>query len=132
MQTAWAAASNLGGVAPLSLNVQEPGNSTTVSLNVISRVALITPPSSCRLQSACDAQPVLVAYDASGNVINKLGSNDQPWQVRASVVTPSGVSVIGAIANYSNGQTQYGKFGLTATGSAQVKFEFIQPSGVSS
>ncbi len=115
---------------PLTLSVQEPGNQTTVALNTINRLVLITPPSSCRLQSPCDVQPVLIAYDANGNVINKLGSNDQPWQVVATVISPIGVNVIGAIANYSQGQTQYTSFGVTSTGSVQVQFSFISPYGV--
>jgi hypothetical protein len=115
---------------PLTLSVQEPNNQTTVALSVIDRLVLITPPSSCRLQSPCDVQPVLVAYDGSGNVIDKLGSNDQPWQVVATVISPAGVSVIGAIANYSQRQTQYTAFGLTSTGSVIVQFSFISPYGV--
>ena len=115
---------------PLTLSVQEPGNQTTVALSVINRLVLVTPASSCRLQSPCDVQPVLVAYDANGNVINKLGSNDQPWQVVASVISPPGVFVIGGIANYSQGQTQFTDFGLTATGPVQVQYSFISPSGV--
>ena len=74
---------------------------------------------------------MIVAYDASGNVIQKLGSNNQPWQVIATVISPSGVTTVGGIANYTNGQTQYTSFGLTATGSVQVQFAFITPYGVS-
>ena len=118
------------GVTPLTLIVQEPGSQTTVSLDVISRLELTTPPSSCRLHSPCDVQPVLVAYDASGNVIDKLGSNDQPWQVVGIVISPVGVTAIGAIASYSGGQTQYTSFGLTSTGPVQVQFSFISPHGV--
>jgi len=101
-----------------------------VELSVIDRLALVTPPSSCRQQSACDVQPVLVAYDSSGNVINKLGSNDQPWQITATVISPAGVGVVGGIANYSNGQSQYSAFGVTSTGTVQVQFSLVSPSGV--
>ena len=131
LQAAWASHPLCNGTSPTSLGVQEPGNQSTVFLSVISRVALSTPPSSCRLQSACDVQPVLVAYDSSGNVIDKLGSNDQPWQIVASIVGQSSINVIGAIANYSNGQSQYTTFGLTAMGSYQVQFTFITPYNVS-
>ncbi len=119
-----------GATTQLTLSVQEPGNQTTQDIFVISRLVLVTSPSSCRLQSPCDVQPVLVAYNSSGYVINKLGSNDQPWQVVATVISPAGVSVIGAIANYSQGQTQYTDFGLTSTGTVQVQFSFISPYGV--
>jgi len=130
IQPAWA---NLaGGVLPISLNVQEPGNQTAVTLAVISRVALIVPPSDCRVQSACTNQPVLVAYDASGNVIFKLGSNDYPWQVIASVVgAPSGVGCIGNIANYTGGAASFASLGITATGTYQIQFNFVTPNGVS-
>lgn len=119
-------------ILPQSLTVQEPQNQTTVTLGVIDRLVLVTPPSSCRLQSACDVQPVLVAYDTSGNVMNKLGSNDQPWLVTATVISPTGVTAIGAIANYTNGQTQYTSFGLPVLGPVQVRFQFITPTGLSS
>lgn len=121
---------NLTNVTVLSLSIQEPQNQTTVALSVIERLELKFPPSSCRLQSPCDVQPVLVAYDPSGNIIDKLGSNDQPWQVVGTVISPSGVTAFGAIANYTNGQTQYTSFGLTSTGSVQVKFSFVSPYGV--
>jgi hypothetical protein len=127
----WRTLNTSGGFVPLSLNVQEPLNQTSVPLSIISRVALITSPGSCREQSACDAQPVLVAFDASGNVIQKLGSNDQPWQVVASVVGQPSIALLGAIANYSNGQTQYTTFGVTVQGSYQIAFRFISPNGVS-
>ena len=118
------------GSSYLTLSVQEPENQTTVQLSVIDRLVLVIPPSSCRLQSPCDVQPILVAYDTSGNIIKKLGSNDQPWQVVATVISPNGVNAIGAITNYTNGQTQYTSFGLTSTGSVQVNFSFISPYGV--
>ena len=127
----WGMLNDSGGIVPFSLNVQEPLNETSVPLSIISRVVLLTSPSSCREQSVCDVQPVLVAYDASGNVIHKLGSNDQPWQVVASVVGPSNISLVGAIANYSDGRTQYSTFGVTAQGSYQIAFRFIAPNGVS-
>ena len=129
-QTLQEAFANLTNVTVLSLSVQEPQNQTTVALSVIERLVLKIPPSSCRLQSPCDIQPVLVAYDTSGNIIDKLGSNDQPWQVVGTVISPVGVTANGAIANYANGQTQYTSFGLTATGSVQIKFSFISPYGV--
>lgn len=127
----WAALNDSGGVVPVSLNVQEPLNQTSVPLSIISRVVLLTPPSSCREQSACDVQPVLVAYDAFGQVIQKLGSNDQPWQVVASVVGQPNVALVGAIANYSDGRTQYSAFGITVQGSYQIAFRFLAPNGVS-
>ncbi|CAF1439499.1 unnamed protein product [Rotaria sordida] len=93
-----------------SLFVQESQNQTTVSLGLISRLVLVISPSLCRLQSVCEIQPVLVDIDTSGNIIQKLGSNDQLWQVVASIIGSSGISVIGVIANYSNGQTQFTSF----------------------
>lgn len=118
------------GTAPLSLTIQEPRNDTTVELGIINRLALIIPPSSCRERSPCDVQPILVAYDAMGNTIDKLGSNDQPWQIVASVVGQPNVGVIGAIANYSQGQSQYRTFGVTQLGSYQIEFRFLTPNGL--
>ncbi|CAF0745209.1 unnamed protein product [Adineta steineri] len=129
-QQQWAAAA--GGSYPLSLSVQEPGSSETSVLSVISGLFLITPPSSCRLQSPCDTQPKLVARDASGAIIDKLGSEQQPWQIIAVIVGQSGVSLVGPIANYSDGQSQYTNFGITALGSYQVEFRLLTPNGVSS
>ncbi|CAF3605269.1 unnamed protein product [Rotaria socialis] len=79
------------------------------------------------MQSACHVQPVLVAYDTSGNIIEKLGSNDQPWPVVASILGSSNASVHGVIANYSDEQTQFSTFGATATDSYQIRFAFILP-----
>ncbi|CAF1318068.1 unnamed protein product [Rotaria magnacalcarata] len=132
LQDDWTNNSLWNGTRPSIPSVQEPGNQTTVTLGVISRLALVIPPASCRLQSRCDTQLVLKAYDASGNVIKKLGSDDQPWQVVGTVLGSVNASISGAIANYSCGQTQYSMFGITATGSYQIQFSFITPSGVSS
>jgi hypothetical protein len=130
LQTVWEAAAVTGHTAPLSLSVQEPLNQTTVSLPVIARIELVIPPSYCREQSPCSIQPVLVAYDPDGNIIQKLGSNNQPWQMVAIVVGQPNVNLLGAIANYSHGQTQYTTFGLPTTGTYQIQFSFIQPYGV--
>ncbi len=130
LQTTFDSMTNTMSVTPLTLNVQEPNNQTTVALSVISQLVLITPPSGCRAQCACDVQPVLVAYNTTGYVIDKLGSNDQPWQVVATVISPAGVSVIGAIANYSQGQTNYTAFGVTANVTVIIQFSFISPYGV--
>jgi len=130
LQTVWLASSATGYTAPVSLSVQEPLNQTTVSLSVISRIALVVPPELCREQSPCTIQPVLVAYDSNGNVIQKLGSDNQPWQIVASIVGQSNVNILGAIANYSNGQTQYTTFGFSSLGTYQVQFSFIPPNGI--
>jgi hypothetical protein len=131
LQARWSALLATGGTFPSGLTVQEPTNHTEVPLSVISRVELVTPPSACRQQSACDVQPVLVAYDAFGKVIQKLGSIDRPWQVVASVVGQPSIAVIGAITNYDSGKTQYDRFGVTVLGSYQFEFRFIAPNGVS-
>ncbi len=131
LATIWSASALTGYTAPVSLNVQEPLSQTTVSLSVIAQIVLVTEPGSCREQSPCGTQPVLVAYDSSGNVIQTLGSNDQPWQIVASVVGQPNVVVIGGTANYANGQTQFTLFGLPSMGTYQIQFSFIQPYGVS-
>ncbi|CAF3424464.1 unnamed protein product [Rotaria sp. Silwood1] len=132
LHRAWAENPFTGNTTPTDLSIQEPFNQSSISLSIIHRIELVTPPSSCREQSPCAIQPKLIAYDEDGNVIEKLGSNDQPWQVMASVVDDSNITLIGAIANYSNGQTQYTSFGLSATGHYQVQFAFIQPNNVTS
>jgi hypothetical protein len=131
LQTIWAASAVTGYTAPLALSVQEPLSQTTVPLSVIASIALVTPPASCREQSPCTTQPILVAYDSNGNVIQKLGSINNPWQITASVVGQPNVALVGANASYSNGQTQYTSFGLPDMGTYQVQFSFIQPDGVS-
>ena len=130
LQQRWRNHNESGGFAPLSLTVQEPLNQTSVELKVIDRVALTFPPSSCREQSPCDVQPVLVAYDALGDVIQKLGSNDQPWQVIGSVIGQPNIT-IGSTTNYTSGQTQFNQFGVSQLGSYQFEFRFVSPSGVS-
>jgi len=132
LQERWRNNNDTNGLVPVSMTVQEPLNQTSVELRIIDRVALIVPPSSCREQSPCDVQPVLVAYDALGNVIQKLGSNDQPWQVVGSVVGQPNITVLGSIANYTDGQTRYTRFGISTLGSYQFEFRFISPTGVSS
>ncbi|CAF4249716.1 unnamed protein product, partial [Rotaria sp. Silwood2] len=132
LHQAWAENPFTGNTTPIDLSIQEPFNQSSISLSIIHRIELVTLPSSCREQSPCGTQPKLVAYDEDGNVIEKLGSNDQPWQVTASVIGDSNITLIGAIANYSNGQTQYTSCGLSATGNYQVQFAFIQPNNVTS
>lgn len=131
LHQAWATNPSTGNTTPIDFNIQEPFNQTSVSLSIIYRIELVTPPSSCREQSPCDVQPKLVAYDENGNVIDKLGSNEQPWQVIGSIVGDSNVTIVGAVTTYSNGQTQYTSFGLSSTGNYQVEFAFIQPNNVS-
>lgn len=132
LQTVWLASAATGYTAPTFFNCQQPLNQTTQSFSVISQIALIIPPGLCREQSPCEIQPVIVAYDSDGNVIQSLGSNSQPWQIVATVVGQPNVNLLGAIANYSNGQTQYTTFGFPYVGTYQVQFAFIQPNGVSS
>jgi hypothetical protein len=131
LQRDWANCTGTNGTTPSNLTIQEPNNQTTFPLSVISRIALVTPPDSCREQSPCTTQPVLVAYDSAGNVIQKLGSIQYPWQVVASIVGQPSVTVPGGIANYTNGQTQYTNFSLPYIGTYQVEFTFVQPNGVS-
>ncbi|CAF3664415.1 unnamed protein product [Rotaria sordida] len=132
LHQAWAENPSTGNTTPIDLSIQEPFNQSSISLSIIHQIELAILPSSCREQSPCGIQPKLIAYDKDGNVIEKLGSNDQPWQIIASVVGDSNITLIGAIANYSNGQTQYTSFGLSAIGNCQVQFAFIQPNNVTS
>jgi hypothetical protein len=126
----WRNHSATNGVIPTSMSIQEPESQTSVSLSIISRVALVKAPASCREQAPCDQQPVLIAYDASGNVIEKLGSNSQPWQIVASIVGQPNMQVIGAIANYIDGKSQFTNFGVSSIGTYQIQFRFITPNGV--
>ena len=116
--------------SPTSLSVQEPMSQVTTSLGVVSRIALVTPPNSCREQSPCTTQPVIVAYDDNGNVIQKLGSNDYPWQLIATIVGQPNATVPGGVANYSDGQSQYSFFGFPNIGSFQMKFSLVPPIGI--
>ena len=127
----WSNYSAFGNATPSGLSVQEPLSNLTVPLNLIDRLVLVTFPSSCREQSPCEIQPVLIAYDSSGNVINKLGSIDQPWQIIATIVGQSNDSLISPLANYTDGQSQYTSFGLPFMGTYQIQFSFVLPIGVS-
>lgn len=118
------------GTSPISLSVQEPMSHVINTLDVVSRIALVTSPDSCREQSPCTTQPVIVAYDVNGNVIQKLGSIEYPWQVVATIVGQSNVSMPGGVANYTDGQSQYSLFGLPAIGSYQVQFTLVPSAGV--
>ncbi|CAF4346418.1 unnamed protein product [Rotaria magnacalcarata] len=132
LQEAWKNLNITNGTAPSVLNTQEPFDNSSVELNTINKLLLITPPNDCRQQSPCTIQPVLVAYNVEGNVIQKLGSKDRPWQVKASVIGRPNLILPGGIANYSGGQTQYTLFGLPDIGTQQVQFNLIPPDGVNS
>ncbi|CAF3925163.1 unnamed protein product [Rotaria sp. Silwood2] len=127
LQAIWARDPSTNNTSPTGLTVQEPFSQTMDELKVINRIELVTQPSSCREQSPCTIQPVIVAYDSNGNIIQKLGSIQHPWQVIASLVGQPNAFVPGSIANYSNGQTQYSLFGLASVGTYQVQFMFISP-----
>ncbi len=131
LQTDWLNYPALGNTPPSGLSIQEPLNETTVPLSIIDRIEIVSLPSSCREQSPCSIQPVLVAYDSSGNVIQKLGSISQPWQIKVTVVGSSNVPLIGAIANYTNGQTQFTSFGFPSMGTYQIQFSLVLPNGLS-
>jgi hypothetical protein len=116
--------------APEHLIIQEPFSYVSYNLSVINRTVLTIPPSQCREQSPCTIQPVLVAYDSAGNVIKKLGSDERPWQIKATIVNQTEIELPGSTANYSNGQTQFSLFALPTIGSFEVRFTFISPDGV--
>ena len=130
LQVGWRNLYLTNGSSPSNLSTQEPYDDFQVDLSVINQLVLVIPPSDCRQQSPCTIQPVLVAYDAQGNVIQKLGSNDRPWQVQGSIVNQSNIVLAGGIANYSNGQTQYTLFSLPDNGTWQVQFTILLPDGV--
>jgi hypothetical protein len=130
MQVTWAQNPATNNTSPTGLTVQEPFSQTNDEMKVISYIILATQPSSCRAQSPCTIQPVIVAYDSAGNIIQKLGSISQPWKVVASVVSQSNVNLSGSIANYSTGQSQYSLFGLPSVGTYQVQFTIVPPMGV--
>ncbi|CAF3294066.1 unnamed protein product [Rotaria sp. Silwood2] len=132
LQIAWFNLNLTNSMSPSSLRSQEPFDDFESELSVISRLVLVTPPSDCRQQSPCTIQPVLIAYDAQGNVIQKLGSNDRPWQVQASLVSRPTLRLMGDIANYTNGQTQFTLLALPDNGTEQVQFALLIPDGVNS
>ncbi|CAF3773857.1 unnamed protein product [Rotaria sp. Silwood1] len=132
LQVAWRNLNVTNGSFPSVLSTQEPFDNSSVELSIINRLLLVLPPRDCRQQSPCTFQPVLVAYDVAGNVIQKLGSNERPWQVKATVVGRPNLILPGGTANYSDGQTQYILFGLPDIGTQQVQFTLIQPDGVNS
>lgn len=130
LQVFWMSLNITNGAFPTNLTSQEPYDDFQVDLSVVYELVLVTPPSECRQQSPCTIQPILIAYDIQGNVIQKLGSNDQPWQVQASLVIQPNFVLQGGIANYTNGQTQYSLLTLPDNGTHQVQFTVIQPNGV--
>ena len=131
LATAWRSMNMTPGFPLSNMSVQEPFEEKLTDLSVINRTELIVSPASCREQSPCSTQPLLIAYDSEGHAIQKLGSGDRPWQVKASVVGRPNLILPGGIANYSNGQTQFTLFGLPSIGSYQIQFTFIQPDGIS-
>ena len=130
LQVAWINLNISQGLYPTNLTTKEPFDDFENSLSVIQRLVLIIPPSDCRQQSPCTIQPILIAYDAQNNTIQKLGSNDQPWQIKASLVNQPNVALGGSIANYTAGQSQYSLLSLPDNGTYQVQFTIIQPYGV--
>jgi hypothetical protein len=130
LQVAWRSLYITNDTCPSNLSTKEPFDDFEVALSVIYRLVLVTPPSECRQESPCTIQPVLVAYDIQGNVIQKLGSNDYPWQVTASCVNQSNIILSGGIANYTNGQTQFSLLSIPYIGSCEVQFTLNLPNGV--
>ncbi|CAF4744424.1 unnamed protein product, partial [Rotaria socialis] len=130
LQVLWGILNITNGIITSNLTVQEPFQDFQVNLSVIAQLVLVTPPSDCRQQSPCTIQPVLIAYDVQGNVIQKLGSNGQPWQVQATLVHQPNVVLSGGIANYTNGQTQFTQLSLPDNGTQPVQFTMMVPYGV--
>ena len=126
----WQQLDVIANVTPTQAQIQEPSRDTSESLQMISRIALVTPPDGCREYTPCAIQPVIVAYDPSNNVIDKLGSNERPWQIKATLVNQSNVVLSDGIANYVDGQTRFTQLSLTGLGSYQIRFSFIQPDGM--
>lgn len=130
LQVAWANANLTAGNIPTNLSAQEPFDDFEVELSVIQRLVLVTPPNNCSQNCPCAIQPILIAYDAQGNVVQKLGTIDRPWQVKASLVNQPSVELAGGVANYTNGQTQYSLLTLPDNGTHEVIFTMLQPFGV--
>ncbi|CAF3397266.1 unnamed protein product, partial [Rotaria socialis] len=122
----------LNATSIIEFGVQEPQNQTTAYLSMINQLVIERQPGICRERSPCETQPVLIARDSAGHIITKLGSNDQPWQITATIIGSPGVGVVGGIANYSSGQSQFTTFGINATGTYQVQFSIITPRGIDS
>lgn len=129
--SAWAEANVTDGFVPSNISVQEPYQNEAYSISIVHRLQLLNSPSGCRENSPCAVQPVLIAYDRDGYVIQRLGSLERPWQIQATLMNQSNITIYGAIANYTNGQSQFNMLGLSSTGYYQLKFNFIQPDGTS-
>jgi hypothetical protein len=131
LSVTWKNLNITAGEVPISTHVQEPFDQSSTTLQQINRTELRTSPAQCRELSPCTIQPVLIAFDSQNQVIDKLGSNDQPWRVKVSVVNQPNLILQGGIAPYFNGQTQFTDFALPNIGSFELQFTFIQPDGVS-
>jgi hypothetical protein len=129
--TDWKSQNITAGQIPTSCAVQEPFDQSSTTLQQINRTELRTAPGECREQSPCTIQPALIAFDAQNQIIDKLGSNDQPWRVKISIVNQPAVILQGGTAPYLNGQTRFTQFALPNIDSFELQFTFIQPDGVS-
>lgn len=117
----------LNASSPISLSIQEAFSRTTSNLSLIDHIELVRSADSCREESPCEIQPKIVVYDSNGKIIDKLGSSERPWQIRATIVNQTNGFVIGDVANYSDGQTQFHLFGFSSIGVYRVQFELVLP-----
>lgn len=118
------------GLPPTQLQIQDVFNYGFTFVPVFQYLSITASPDQCREYSPCTIQPRLVAFDVDGDVIEFLGSKESPWQIQASVVDRPDIVVSGAIANYSNNQTQFTDFSLPLIGTYRIRFNLLLPDNV--
>ena len=123
----WVRLNITNGKAPGAAVVQQPLDEELMNLRVFDHFELVTPPSECREQTPCAIQPVLVAYDPDGNLIENLGSKDRPWQVEAIILNQSNPVLPAIVTAYFGNQTQFTNFYFPNIGSFQVEFRLLKP-----
>lgn len=128
--TAWERNNVIANVTPIGAAIQEPFQESLEELHIIDHLLLVRPPSDCREYTPCAVQPIIVAYDASNNIIDKLGSNDRPWQIKATLVSQPNTALSGGVADYVDGQTRFTQLSLAGLGSYQIQLTFVRQDGM--
>lgn len=113
------------------VNIKEILQESAETLHIIDRIRLLTSPSGCREYSPCTIQPVIVAYDPFNQIIDRLGSAERPWQIKATLVSSSTMNLAGGITDYTNGKAEFTRLSLPHVGSYQLRFSFVPPEAVS-
>ena len=117
----WSEASQLNATKKLEKLVE-------TSLAVPTELKIKTEPGQANEMALFKVQPALVILDSNGKEISELGSDVDPWAVKATIVEGSGALVNDSTCKFMAGLCTFDNIAIDKMGNGyQIKFDLINP-----